>query len=281
MTRFLQVDVFASAPFTGNPLAVFPDAGHLTGEQMLQIAREMNLSESTFVTRRDPSSYEMRIFTPGTELPFAGHPTLGTAWVLGRLGYLTTETVTQKTAAGVTTVSWSEDRVTFERQGSVQPELDEAACARIAEALGLDACDIGLSAPWLSRPIGPAFAEAGLTHLHVPLADADALGRAALSGPIPGLSDEGAYCFTALEPGRMRARGFFPGFGITEDPATGSAAAGLGILLADRLGSAQVEVEQGIEMGRPSLIQLAATLGSVTVGGRVAPIFAGELENLP
>src|SRR4051812_18437050 len=101
---FVQVDVFAEGPFKGNPLAVFPDAGELSVEQMQAIAREMNLSETTFVTAIARESYDVRIFTPQEELPFAGHPTIGTTWVLKDLGFVGGENVRQRSPVGETVV---------------------------------------------------------------------------------------------------------------------------------------------------------------------------------
>lgn len=98
--RYLVVDVFAREPLAGNALAVFPDAGSVAPVRMQRVAREMNLSEKTFITRVDADAYDVRIFTPAEELPFAGHPTLGTAWTLRHLGILPGDTVTQRSAAG-------------------------------------------------------------------------------------------------------------------------------------------------------------------------------------
>ncbi|MGI8407103.1 MAG: PhzF family phenazine biosynthesis protein [Actinomycetota bacterium] len=279
--RFFQVDVFASGPYTGNPLAVFPEASELDGKQMQRIAQEMHLSEKTFVTRYDAGSYEMRIFTPTAELPFAGHPTIGTAWVLGNLGFVDGEAIEQRTAAGITHVERRDEIVSFTRQGSVEADLALSAYPSIAEALGVEVSDIGIEAGWVARPLAPAIADAGIAQLHIPLMDEEVLRRAALPKPLESLNEGGAYCFTALGPGRWRTRGFYPGWGITEDAATGSAAATLGLLLADRLGPIEAELEQGVEMKRPASISIEAAGGSVKVGGRVVPIFAGELQNLP
>lgn len=279
--RFYQVDVFASRPYTGNPLAVFPEAESLDQNQMQRIAQEMNLSETTFVTRRAPGSYQMRIFTPTAELPFAGHPTIGTAWVLGDLGFLDGKVIEQHTAAGVTQVERRADNVSFIREGTVEEDLDRSSYTSIAEALGIEVDDIGIEASWVTRSLGPAVADAGIPQLHVPVLNGEVLRRVSLPRAITRHHVGGAYCFTALEPGRWRARGFFPGWGISEDPATGSAAATLGLLLAARLGPLQVELEQGVEMGRPASLSIEASDGKVKVGGRVVPVFAGELQNLP
>lgn len=286
----VQVDVFAEAPFTGNQLAVFPDAGELTREQMQSIAAEMNLSETAFVGAYDEDSYEMRVFTPREELPFAGHPTLGTAWVLRRMGRLTADEVTQTTKAGPTQVTFSaDDRVWFRRSGAPEPDLRTTRSdvdAVLARALGLEAADVGLEPRELGRSVArlnPARSEAGITHLLVPVRDKAALGRCA---PVAALLAEvssglGAYCFTAARAGAVQARGFFPSYGIEEDPGTGSAAACLGVYLADRLGPVDLELDQGIEMGRPCKMHLKAADGSVEVGGRCELVLEGRLAVVP
>lgn len=284
---FVQVDVFAEGPYRGNPLAVFPAAAALAGAQMQAIASEMALSETTFVTSASAAGYEVRIFTPAEELPYAGHPTLGTAWVLRRAGVLTEDRVQQRSAAGVTAVTFAGGVVSSERSGSVEGDLgatDPGAYARLAAALSLDEADIGLEARELGRAgrLLPAFADAGLRHLVVPLRDLDALARVAVvPQAIAGLGAIGAYCFAPIGAGRVRARAQLPGIGVAEDPATGSAAAALGLYLAARTGPIELTVEQGAEVGRPSLITVSARGSSVTVGGRCALVLTGRLEALP
>lgn len=288
--EFTQLDVFAEAPYTGNQLAVFPDAAELTSGQMQSIAAEMNLSETSFVRRWEADSYEARIFTPREELPFAGHPTLGTAWVLRSMGRLTADRVTQVTKAGPTVVTFSDDeRVWFRRSGAPEPDLRTTRSdidAVIARALGLVVADIGLEPRELGRSVAklnPARSDAGIVHFLVPLKDKAALGRCA---PIASALAEvtgglGAYCFTATRGGAVQARGFFPSYGIEEDPGTGSAAACLGVYLADRLGAVDLELDQGIEMGRPCKMKLKADAGTVEVGGRCQPVFEGRLVAVP
>ena len=285
---FYQLDVFADAPYRGNPLAVFPDAEGLTREQMQSIAREMNLSETAFVGSSTSDSYDVRIFTPNEELPFAGHPTIGTAWLLRHLGRVTADRVVQNSAAGTTAVEVTGDMLWFTRAGTVEPDLaenDPSSTARIAATLGLEPIDVGLEARELGRPgrLEPAYTDIGVRQLMIPVTDVDTLARVqpradglrALVGTI------GAYCFTAYKAGVVRARGFFPAVGIDEDPATGSAAAGLGIYLADRVGAIELEIHQGVEMGRPSRIGVRAAPGEVSIGGRCELIFTGHLETLP
>jgi trans-2,3-dihydro-3-hydroxyanthranilate isomerase len=284
--QFVQVDVFADAAFMGNPLAVFPDAEGFATDQMQKIASEMNLSETTFVTAVDRDHYSVRIFTPAEELPFAGHPTIGTAWVLLHLGKLAGNEVFQESRAGTTPVTATDTELWFTRTGDSEDDLrssEEDAHGRLARALRIEESAIGLDADRLGRGgrLLPAFSNAGLRQLVVPLRDLEALGDCS---PRPELlaefTSDGAYCFTTAGDG-IRARGFFPGLGVSEDPATGSAAAALGLYLADRVGPVRVEVEQGIEMGRPSRIKIDAEPGTTKVGGMCVLVLNGELANLP
>jgi trans-2,3-dihydro-3-hydroxyanthranilate isomerase len=285
--EFFQLGVFAQEPYAGNQLAVFPDAGDLKKQQMQAIAREMNLPESTFVTNHDNDSYEVRIFTPAEELPFAGHPTIGTTWLLRHLGRVSGDEVTQISAAGETVVVPDGDRLWFTRTGSASPDLhaaDEGAIKKVAAALGLDEGEIGFEAREIGRAgrLSPAFATAGLLHLIVPVRDLDVLGRVNMRlDLIEALDAPGAYCIAPYKDGVLRARGFFPEYGVAEDPGTGSAAASLGLYLSDRVGDIDLEIIQGIEMKRPCHIGMRVRGGTVEVGGRCELIFAGRLEVLP
>ncbi|MDQ3767542.1 MAG: PhzF family phenazine biosynthesis protein [Actinomycetota bacterium] len=285
--EFLQVDVFTETPYRGNPLAVFPHAGELSRPQMQTIAMEMNLSETTFVTNAARDSYEVLIFTPMEELPFAGHPTIGTAWTLRHLGLISGDEVYQHSPAGPTPVRARGQMLWFMRSGSATGDVEDTdpnAPRRIADALGLDADALGLEARELGRSgfLRPAYSNAGLQQLMVPVKNLHALGACRPDAERLGeVSPEGAYCFTATGAGQARARGFFPDFGIPEDPATGSAAAALGLYLASRLGTVELSVAQGVEMGRPSLIRIQAEQGRVEVGGSCRMVFSGRLETLP
>lgn len=286
--KFRQVDVFADAPYRGNALAVFPDAEELTGAQMQAIASEMNLSETTFVTKVEGDDYSVRIFTPRAELGFAGHPTIGTAWVLQQLGKFRGPEVRQHSPAGATLVRFEADVVWFERSGEVFQDLrrtDAKVNDSLAKALGLSSSDVGLEPRELGRStdrLEAAPIDVGIRHLMVPVRDAATLARCR---PVARLLEDfdatGAYCFTAVGAGRLQARGFFPALGIEEDPATGSAAAGLGLYLAQRVGPIEAEIAQGVEMGRPSRIYLRARTNSVRVGGRCEPVAEGKLMSLP
>ncbi|MDQ3784473.1 MAG: PhzF family phenazine biosynthesis protein [Actinomycetota bacterium] len=285
--EFQQVDVFTEIPYQGNPLAVFSDAGELTRRQMQAIAREMNLSETTFVTSAARDSYQVLIFTPREELAFAGHPTIGTAWTLRRLGLISGDEVYQHSPLGPTPVRARGQMLWFARSGSATEDVedtDPSAPRRIAAALRVDVDSLGLEARELGRSgfLRPAYSNAGLRQLMVPVKNLDAL-RACRpdAGRLGEVSPEGAYCFTATGAGRARARGFFPDLGISEDPATGSAAAALGLYLASRLGAVELSVAQGVEIGRPSLIRIEAEAGHVEVGGSCRMVLSGRLETLP
>lgn len=268
----------------GNPLAVLLPRDDLSTARMQAIARTLGLSESAFVREVSEDSYDVRIFTPEQELDFAGHPTLGTAWVLRRAGLLRAEEIQQRSRAGVTRVRFEDDRVWFERRGAVEDDLEERATdapRRIGAALGLTPDRIGLEAREMGRPghLRPAVADAGLRQLMAPVRDLAALQEARPNGEeLRAMGDTGAYVFTATGAGTIRARGFWSPVGVPEDPATGSAAAGLGIYLASRLGDIRFEITQGVEMGRPSRIDVVAKGNTVHVGGSCGPILSGEMD---
>lgn len=285
--RFLQLDVFTDTPYLGNPLAVFPEADGLSTEQMQAIAKEMNLSETTFVTSADAVGYDVRIFTPSEELLFAGHPTIGTCWAMRHLGMVAGNHLIQRSSAGETPVEVRGERLWFERTGTARADLrdgDLGVGAMIAGAFGLREDDLILEARELGRhrQLYPAVSSAGLEQLMVPVRNLAALGAASPNvdhmRALPGM---GVYCFTAVGAGTIRARGFFPEVNVPEDPATGSAAASLGIYLADRLGPIEFEVIQGVEMGRDSHIHVVAEAGRVRVGGGCVLVLEGEISVLP
>ena len=294
MRRFVTVDVFTDSAFGGNPLAVVLDAEGLPDAAMQAVAREFNLSETTFVLPpADPANTaRVRIFTPGRELPFAGHPNVGTAYALAREGRLfgkTLGTVLRfEEAAGLVAVDILSGpdgpagaRLTapqgFTQGGDIAPE-DFAPC------VGLTPEDIDVSAhPPLLGSAGMVFPIARLTGI-------EALGRA--RGNADAMARHPAmgghvfiYAPDPAVPGTFRARMFAPGLGIAEDPATGGAAAALtGLLgtLAAGDGTHQYRIVQGVEMGRPSLIETAAdvaggTVRAIRVGGACAPVMQGEI----
>jgi trans-2,3-dihydro-3-hydroxyanthranilate isomerase len=266
--RYLVVDVFAREPLAGNGLAVFPDPGSVDPGLMQKIAREMNLSETTFVTDRRPDGYDVRFFTPSDELPFAGHPTLGTAWVLRHLAVLTGDRAVQRSTAGETLVTFDGARAWLERGGSPGTDLDDVDA--ILAVLGISAGDVGFDAAALGTApalLKPAITDVGIRQMMLPLASPSIVE--ALRPPVSNPGIDGVYCFAPLGPGRVKARFFAPAIGVVEDPGTGSAATGLGIYLGARVGPISLEIEQGAEIARPSFISVEAREGSARVGGEV------------
>ena len=266
--RYLIVDVFAREPLSGNGLAVFPDPGSVAPERMQRIAREMNLSETTFVTSIHDDGYDVRIFTPADELPFAGHPTLGTSWVLRHIGALSGDRFVQHSEAGDTPVTFDGGHVWLERGGSGGTDLPDVG--ETLDMLEIGPGSVGFDASMLGAgagPLRPAIANSGVPQLMLPIADARVVGS--LRAPATLGEIEGVYCFAPLGPGRVKARFFSPDFGVAEDPATGSAAAGLGLYLGARVGEIDIEIEQGAEIARPSFISLRAAPGRARVGGEV------------
>jgi trans-2,3-dihydro-3-hydroxyanthranilate isomerase len=296
---FYTADVFTSARFGGNQLAVFPDAEGIDPAVMQSIAREFNLSETTFVLRpKDPRhTRHVRIFTPAAEVQFAGHPTVGTAFVLATAGLveLTGDVTTMVLEEGVgpvpVTIRSANGRPDFAQLTAAQlPEYGPPApaIAALARVLSLDASDIRTDA------FAAESATCGLPFLFVPLES-----RAAVSRARPRLDEWdtvlGAYwaknimvfCSDDESTGTdYRARMFAPTLGVPEDPATGSACAALGGYLAKRDarrdGTLKWVVQQGVEMGRPSVLEIevdksAGAVTAVRVGGNSVLVTKGEL----
>jgi trans-2,3-dihydro-3-hydroxyanthranilate isomerase len=284
------VDVFAEQPFAGNQLAVVHGAADLPDEALLALAREFDFSETTFPTPVDGGRYRTRIYTPGGELPFAGHPTLGTAWVLRDRGLLTATEVVQECGAGEIGVRLDGDRVELSADPrDLAGPLGDAYAAQLLEAVGLDLVD-GAGDAWL--------AGAGLTFVHLPVHE-EAVARATLPqrtvrelADLPQTGDplEGINLY-AVDPGAgsvlgVHSRVFVPGLLGSEDPATGSAAAGLGMALHARalLGDGgRYRIGQGAEVGRPSVLdgRIDAEDGAVTgvhVAGAVHRIARGQIR---
>lgn len=299
--RFVLVDVFTDRRYAGNALAVLPDAEGLAPERMQAIAREFNLSETTFVFPPETSGTDVRvrIFTPGRELPFAGHPTLGTAFVLIREGRIPFgpggARLTLGEGVGPVPVRVFEEGG---QPGLVQlsaplptfaPELADRAA--VATMLSLAAADLRPDAP--VQPVS-----CGVPFLFVPLASLSALGQARLRPEpweefraAPALTPEGVFPFTLETGSAANVRGRMlpdPALGIGEDPATGSAAAPLGAYLVRhglvaRAAAVRLTLEQGIEMGRPSLLHVEVDCAGdeivgLRVGGRCVAVGRGELE---
>jgi trans-2,3-dihydro-3-hydroxyanthranilate isomerase len=269
---FVIADVFTRTPFAGNPLAVVLDAEGLSGEQMQAIAREFNYSETTFVLPPASSSAtaHVRIFTPRVEVPFAGHPNIGTAVVLGRrgdaAGDLTCEQYLFEEVAGPVPI-----RLIREEGRVVAAELTAPGPLEVSKPISVDdaAACLGLDVDDISSQTHPAqVASVGLPFLIVELTSRDALRRArgdisAHTRVLPPLGTDAvyAYCLDG-DPYQLQARAFAPLDDCIEDPATGSATAAA-IALRARCSPPAVDtsrwlVHQGVDLGRPSLI-----LGSV------------------
>lgn len=269
MMKLTIVDVFAEARYQGNQLAVVEAAAGLDDATMQAIAREMNFSETTFVTGQTADHAAVRIFTPAQELPFAGHPTLGTAWVLcGGRG-----AITLQLAAGDVPVRFAEGIGWLTPPPAVFGEpLDPTAAAAL---LGIDGDDLDPELDPQTVTCGPTFPIIGvrsldaLRRIGVDLATQRALGIAGF----PFAVCRGGYSADADFAARMV---FFDGVGLREDPATGSANAALAAYLRERGFRGRAIVEQGFEIARPSRIHLEVG-EALAVGGRVQPVAEGRL----
>jgi trans-2,3-dihydro-3-hydroxyanthranilate isomerase len=296
--RFVTLDVFTSEPFTGNPLAVVLDAEGLDTDAMQTIAGEFNLSETVFVSPpSDPHQRaDIRIFTPKRELPFAGHPTVGTAVLLALLdreGEPGAVAFGLREQVGVVPCAVEVKDGTSGTARFRLPRLpfvwgEGKGSAPCAVALGLDPTEIGFDRHVPSRH------SAGVAYDLVPVRSLEALARAKPQGDAFdrafGDSDHPAPYVYARVPGagglRFRARMFGLGMGIVEDPATGSAAAALAgaLMQCEPLGDGEhdILIEQGVEMGRPSEIALQMVikngeLVSAEIGGSAVMVSRGEL----
>ncbi len=288
---FLILDVFATEKYTGNQLAVCLNAEDLTDVQMQQIAREINFSETTFITSTEPvnGGYNTRIFTPTTELPFAGHPTLGTAFAIQQeLIKKSIERVNLNYQVGQIPVdlNYLNDEPDILWMHQQQPQFYDALTAEsLAEVIGVKATDIDSRYP--SEPVST-----GLPFIIIPLTNLAAVSQAKLNLDLyaPTVANLPAqailiFCPETVDPDRkLHVRVFTECFGIPEDPATGSANGCLAAYLAKHqyFGSSELDitVEQGVEMGRASLLYLRSKYKldrcSVSVGGRVVKIAQGE-----
>lgn len=301
MLDYVVVDVFTDRAFAGNPLAVVLGADDLSTEQLQRIAVEFNLSETTFpiaLTDADADAgadYRLRIFTPDVEIPFAGHPTLGSAWVLRDVGRLDDGERVQACGAGLIGVRLEPDPTAPVELSAVPRdaarELTPDEITAVAPLVGLDVADV----------TGPAYiAGCGLSWVYLEVTD-DAVDRARPSGrrltevdvDLTDLLDpiDGVDVFAVDASGsdvQVSSRVFVPGFGIPEDPATGSAAAGLGLTLvaaghADGDGTTTYRVEQGVAMGRPSVLRgqvdaVSGVASRVRVAGQVVPVAHGRIR---
>jgi trans-2,3-dihydro-3-hydroxyanthranilate isomerase len=276
--RYVVADVFTDKPLEGNQLAVFTDGRDVDDELMQRLARELNFSETVFVLPAEGEGHaRMRIFTPTIEVPFAGHPTLGTAFVLAaplQLGEIRLET-----GRGVVPVRLERDggRINFGRMSqpipSVAPYPDEA---ELLAGLGVAASELPVE-----------LYDNGIQHVYVALSSEDAVAK--LTPDLSRLSRLpaviGINCF-AGSGRRWKTRTFAPGDGVSEDPATGSAAGPLALHLArhGRIGfGEEIEISQGAEIGRPSTLFArvdgsADAVEAVEVGGSAVIVARGEFR---
>ena len=278
---FRLLDVFTDRPLSGNQLCVVPEPLDLSPATMQALAAEMGFSETTFVTRLESDRYWVRIFTPASELPFAGHPTLGTAFVLVSEGHVSSP-ATQVLAAGEIPVE-VDLAAGFARMRQFPPTFQ-----RPIDDRALAAAAIGLAEHDLDPELPVQVVSTGWDQILVPLANVEAVARAhahheRMRALIARYGSDSAYLFHAS--GRTaRARLFVPELVHPEDAATGSAAGPLGAYLAEhgRLDPGPLTVTQGVEMGRPST--LLVTVGrdeggwTIDVGGGVVQVGDGHFE---
>ena len=280
------LDVFTDRAFAGNPLAVVLGADGLSAAQMLVLAREFNLSETIFVQApRNPAhTARVRIFFPTAEIPFAGHPTIGCAVLLAQMAGQEACTITLEEEAGLVPVVVRGNRAELTAPVLPYALSVDVTAAQCAAALGLAVGEIGFVAH------GPAVFAGGPAFAYVPLAGLGALARAQPQEPqwsalMRAAGVDSAYLYTPEGAG-FRARMFSPTAGIPEDPATGSASAILAAALwhAGDLGAGETRLalRQGVEMGRPSTIDLrivadSVGLTSVHVAGQAVQVASGQI----
>ncbi|KKK05672.1 PhzF family phenazine biosynthesis protein [Micromonospora sp. HK10] len=278
------VDVFTDRPFAGNPLAVVFGAEGLATEQMQALAVEFNLSETVFVLppTQVGATYRARIFTPAAELPFAGHPSVGAAVTASRRGMFEVGRVAQECGAGVLPIEVTTTGATLTGgTPTLGPELDPEP---LLEMVGLTAADHAGPAPRV--------AGCGLEFPYLPVRP-DAVARARMNAAAAeryGVEHVSVFSWDAATQ-TAHARVFVPGLGVPEDPATGSAALGLGVwLVASGLlpgeGRSEYAVRQGVEIHRPSALACTVTAADgmavgATVTGQVMPVARGEIAVPP
>jgi len=283
--RFFIVDVFAEKKYQGNQLAVFVRDRDLSTDEMQQIANEMHFSESTFVTEARGDEFEVRIFTPDMEVPFAGHPTLGTAFVIRELlAWSRSDRLVLNLAVGQIPVAFSNSTLMMEQK---QPSFGAiiADRARIAQILSIHVADLIPNFP-------VQVVSTGLPSVIIPLKSRDAVSRCVIRHDLyqEFIDDTVKAALLVFAPETIKAendvhvRVFVDDSGFFEDPATGSANGNLAAYLLEHryFGKTALKyrVEQGYEMGRPSLLEVAAEkINSnfvIRVGGRVFRIAEGD-----
>lgn len=275
--RYVVCDVFTDRPLTGNQLAVFTDARAIPEAMLSLLAREMNFSETVFVYPASAGGHaRIRIYTPGRELPFAGHPVLGAAFVLG--GPLQLETIVLETGIGLVPVALQREgpRIIFGWMTQPLPKLETVPeAAAILAALG----GVKAALPVERYVNGPR-------HVMVNVESPDRVARLAPDfAALTRATDDGVSCFAGSGT-HWKTRMFAPGHGINEDPATGSAAGPLAchLLRHGRIASGdEIEIAQGAEIGRPSTLYARVTgtrdtIGAVEVGGCAVTVARGEFR---
>jgi trans-2,3-dihydro-3-hydroxyanthranilate isomerase len=274
---FKIVNVFTGNPLEGNQLGVFLDGRGLDSEMMLKATREMNFSETVFFLppEHPGADARVRIFTPGSELPFAGHPTLGSAWVIGEI--LGKSTVTLELGVGNVPVEleWDEDTITFGRMSQPIPTWGPYdRIADVLDALGVTGRESSLPLEWYRN---------GPLNVYVEFPDEEAVVALAPDMGKLGKLPINLSCFTRTEDGWI-TRMFAPALGVAEDPATGSAAGPLAVHLARhgriKFGE-EIEIRQGAQIHRPSVLYARAegtekAIERVVVGGRAVIVARGE-----
>ena len=289
--RLVTLDVFTDQRFGGNPLGILPDADGLDDATMQRIATELNLSETVFVKRQADGNPSLRIFTPKSELPFAGHPTVGTAIYLAEEGGLADgSSLTMRTLSGDVTARINRAPGTLTRAEITAPRVPASRDAASAEA-----CAAALSLAPSELPFAPRICDAGNPFTVIPVGSRASLARAQLNHDAwksgPGASDAAklfiVYMDDWLDGRTVHARMFAPSIGIAEDPATGSAAVALPALLETQQslydGEHCWKVHQGEDMGRPSLMTVRAVIKdgkveSAHVAGTAVRVITGEIR---
>jgi trans-2,3-dihydro-3-hydroxyanthranilate isomerase len=269
-TEYEVLDVFTEQRFAGNPLAVVPDAGGLDASTMQRIAREFNLSETAFVLPTGlPGRFALRIFTPAVELPFAGHPTIGAAIALAMRTPGMSELVFHEGVGDVpVTIEQGRATLTSPKSPVAVATADRRAVAR---TLGVDESLLREVSGWSAGVPFTCVALGKVADLAALAFNLSAWKEDLAATQAPSLY---VYAPQGEGVGGLRARMFAPSMGVSEDPATGAAAAAL----AGRLGRGSYLIEQGVEMGRPSRIFLEVTDHGVRIGGHAVRVAAGRID---
>jgi trans-2,3-dihydro-3-hydroxyanthranilate isomerase len=290
---FVTVDVFTTTRFGGNPLAVFPDATGMSDAEMQSLAAEFNLSETTFVLPpEDPAhTARVRIFTRTREMPFAGHPNVGTAYVLAQQGRDKEGKLLFEELAGLVAIDVERDAtgapigatIAAPQPLSLGPEMPVDAIAACATLTAADIC-VGAHKP-VGASLGNPFVIAEVQPAALARATPDFPSFRKALEQTPALNGRlGLYLYARAAEGSVQARMFAPLGGTIEDPATGSAAGPLGALLLSLTAEPElrVDIHQGVVMGRPSLLRVVARRGAdgirATIAGQCVPVLRGEAQ---